>query len=79
MACYNLPTTNYISVAWKFLPSIKELFNKPPKAKKRRFRYVIYKRINTSYYGNKDDENGILEKIEWTTEEEMQARELRKW
>jgi hypothetical protein len=43
MACYNLPTTNCISGAVKFLANVKELFDKPPKVKKRRFRYDIYK------------------------------------
>jgi pre-mRNA-splicing factor ISY1 len=59
MACYNLPTTNCTSGPTKFLPNFKELFYKPPKVKKRRYRYVIYKRIETNYYGKKDDENDI--------------------
>jgi hypothetical protein len=41
---------------------------------------VIYKRIDTSsYYGYKNDENNILEKVEWLIEEEMQGKSLRKW
>jgi hypothetical protein len=30
-------------VAGKFLPDVKEIFDKPPEVKKRRSRYVIYK------------------------------------
>jgi hypothetical protein len=45
-----------------------------------RCRYAIYKRIDTSsYYGYNNDEDGILKKVEWPTEEGMQGRELRKW
>jgi pre-mRNA-splicing factor ISY1 len=51
----------------------------PPRMKKRRSRYVIYKKIDTSYYGDNDDENGIMEKVERPMEEEMQARALREW
>jgi pre-mRNA-splicing factor ISY1 len=44
----------------------------PLKVKKRRSRYEIYKRIDaSSYYGYKNDEDGILEKVEWPMEEEM--------
>jgi hypothetical protein len=71
MACYNLPTTNCTSGASKFLHDVKDLFDKPPKANKRRPRYDIYKQIDASYYGNRDDENDILEKVERPIEEEM--------
>jgi hypothetical protein len=39
----HLPTINCTSAAGKFLPDVKELFDKPPEVKKRRSRYVIYK------------------------------------
>jgi hypothetical protein len=45
---------------------VKELFDKPPKEKKRRSRYDIYKIIDTSYYGYMDDKDNILEKFERT-------------
>jgi pre-mRNA-splicing factor ISY1 len=66
-------------VARKFLPGVRELFNKPLKAKKRRSRYVIYKQIDANYYGDKDDKNDILEKDKRPTEEEMRAKALREW
>jgi pre-mRNA-splicing factor ISY1 len=65
--------------AVKFLPDIKELFNNPPKGKNTRSRYDIYKRIDTSYYGYRNDVDSILEKVERLTKEEMQARALREW
>jgi hypothetical protein len=43
MACYNIPVTNFTSGVAKFLPNIKEIFDTPPKAKKRMSRYDIYK------------------------------------
>jgi pre-mRNA-splicing factor ISY1 len=66
--------------AMKILPDVKEIFNKPPKVKKRRCRYDIYKQIDaTSYYGYRNYEDGILEKFEQPEEEKMQARALREW
>jgi hypothetical protein len=43
ITCYNIPTTNCTSGATKFLPDVKEIFDKPPKGKKRKSRYDIYK------------------------------------
>jgi hypothetical protein len=43
MACYNIPTTNCTSVAGKFLPNVKDIFDKPREEKKRRYMYAIYK------------------------------------
>jgi hypothetical protein len=49
-------------------PSSKRYSISPLEVKKRRCRYVIYKRIDTSsYYGYRNDEDGILEKVEWPT------------
>jgi hypothetical protein len=58
-------------VVGKFLPNIKEIFDKPCEVKKRRSMYAIYKRINANCYGDKDDENNILGKFKWPIEEEM--------
>jgi hypothetical protein len=40
---------------------------------------VIFNQIDTSYYGDNDDENGIMDKVKWPMEEEMQARASREW
>lgn len=42
-------------------------------------RYDIYKRIDASYYGYRDDEDGILEKLEGPAEEKMRAAAVREW
>lgn len=61
------------------MPGVKELFEKPPELRKRRTRYDIYKRIDASYYGYRDDEDGILEKLEGPAEERMRAAAVAEW
>ncbi|ERN04871.1 hypothetical protein AMTR_s00146p00098380 [Amborella trichopoda] len=72
------PGYRYFGAA-KHLPGVKELFEKPPETKKRRSRYEIFKRIDASYYGYRDDEDGILEKLEKPAEEEMRMNALKEW
>ncbi|KAL6961170.1 hypothetical protein U1Q18_038933 [Sarracenia purpurea var. burkii] len=75
------PGYRYFGAAKK-LPGVKELFEKPPELRKRRTRYDIYKRIDASYYGYRDDEDGILEKLEkleGPAEEKMRAEALAEW
>ncbi|KAJ8643829.1 hypothetical protein MRB53_005577 [Persea americana] len=55
--------------AGKKLPGVCELFEKPPKPKKRPSRWEIFRRIDASYYGYRDDEDGILEKLQGPVEE----------
>lgn len=61
------------------MPGVRELFEKPPELRKRRTRYDIYKRIDASYYGYRDEEDGILEKVEGPAEEEMRMRAVEEW
>ncbi|XP_016573138.2 pre-mRNA-splicing factor ISY1 homolog isoform X1 [Capsicum annuum] len=72
------PGYRYFGAAKK-LPGVRELFEKPPELRKRRTRYDIYKRIDASYYGYRDDEDGILEKLEGPAEEKMRAAAVREW
>ncbi|KAL2553630.1 Isy1-like splicing [Forsythia ovata] len=72
------PGYRYFGAAKK-LPGVKELFEKPPELRKRRTRYDIYKRIDASYYGYRDDEDGILEKLEGPAEEKMRAAAVADW
>ncbi|GER29617.1 pre-mRNA-splicing factor ISY1-like protein [Striga asiatica] len=72
------PGYRYFGAA-KQLPGVKELFEKPPELRKRRTRYDIYKRIDASYYGYRDDEDGILEKLEDPAENKMRAAALADW
>jgi len=60
-------------------PSSKRYSIIPLNTKKSRCRYAIYMGIDTnSYYGNMNDEDCILEKVEQPMDEEIRGRELRK-
>ncbi|XP_072961017.1 uncharacterized protein [Typha angustifolia] len=72
------PGYRYFGAAKK-LPGVRELFEKPPELRKRRTRYEIYKRIDAGYYGYRDDEDGVLEKLEGPAEEEMRKRAVAEW
>ncbi|KAK2973483.1 hypothetical protein RJ640_009981 [Escallonia rubra] len=72
------PGYRYFGAAKK-LPGVKELFEKPPELRKRRTRYDIYKRIDASYYGYRDDEDGVLGKVEGPAEERMRAEVVAAW
>ncbi|KAF8103637.1 hypothetical protein N665_0186s0006 [Sinapis alba] len=72
------PGYRYFGAAKK-LPGVRELFEKPPELRKRRTRYDIYKRIDASYYGYRDEEDGILEGLERSSEGEMRRREVEEW
>ncbi|XP_042515439.1 pre-mRNA-splicing factor ISY1 homolog [Macadamia integrifolia] len=72
------PGYRYFGAAKK-LPGVRELFEKPPELRKRRSRYDIFKRIDASYYGYRDDEDGILEKLEGPAETKMRSAALEDW
>ncbi|KAJ9173876.1 hypothetical protein P3X46_016968 [Hevea brasiliensis] len=72
------PGYRYFGAAKK-LPGVRELFEKPPELRKRRTRYDIYKRIDASYYGYRDDEDGVLEKVEVPAEERLRAAAEEEW
>eukprot|EP00252_Welwitschia_mirabilis_P021960 TRINITY_DN5791_c0_g1_i3.p1 TRINITY_DN5791_c0_g1~~TRINITY_DN5791_c0_g1_i3.p1 ORF type:complete len:298 (+),score=37.08 TRINITY_DN5791_c0_g1_i3:198-1091(+) len=65
--------------AAKFLPGVRELFEKPPEKPKRRSRHEIYMRIDASYYGYRDDEDGVLEKVEREAEKRMRDAAVAEW
>lgn len=65
--------------AAKQLPGVKELFELPTEIKKKRNRYEMYKRIDMDYYGFRDDEDGVLEKLERDAEKEMRAKAIEEW
>ncbi|RDX83041.1 Pre-mRNA-splicing factor ISY1-like protein, partial [Mucuna pruriens] len=72
------PGYRYFGAAKK-LPGVRELFEKPPELRKRRTRYDIYKRIDASYYGYRDDEDGVLERLEGPAEEAMRRAAAEEW
>ncbi|GKF22279.1 pre-mRNA-splicing factor ISY1, partial [Tanacetum coccineum] len=63
--------------AWMF--AVKGLFEKPSESRKRKSRYDIYKRIDASYYGYRDDEDDVLEKVERGAEEHMRLESVAEW
>lgn len=72
------PGYRYFGAAKK-LPGVRELFEKPPELRKRRTRYDIYKRIDASYYGYRDEEDGVLERLEGPAEERMRGEAVEEW
>ncbi|XP_021274103.1 pre-mRNA-splicing factor ISY1 homolog [Herrania umbratica] len=72
------PGYRYFGAAKK-LPGVRELFEKPPELRKRRTRYDIYKRIDASYYGYRDDEDGVLERVEGPAEAKIRAEAEEEW
>lgn len=65
--------------AAKQLPGVKELFDKPPPPKKKRSRYEMFKRIDADYYGYRDDEDGVLEKLEREAEQRLRQQAVEEW
>lgn len=53
---------------------VKELFDKAPPRVVRRTRGQLYKAIDPDYYGFRDEEDGILERVEAEAEREMRAK-----
>ncbi|KAK3189145.1 hypothetical protein Dsin_028706 [Dipteronia sinensis] len=72
------PGYRYFGAAKK-LPGVKELFEKPPELRKRRTRYDIYKRIDASYYGYRDEEDGVLEKVEGPAQRRIRIDAEEEW
>lgn len=72
------PGYRYFGAAKK-LPGVRELFEKPPELRKRRTRYDIYKRIDASYYGYRDEEDGVLARVEGPAEVKMRAEAEEEW
>lgn len=65
--------------AAKQLPGVKELFEKEPPKQIRRTRYQMHKSIDPDYYGFRDDEDGLLEKLEAEAEKKLRAEAVAEW
>lgn len=65
--------------AAKQLPGVRELFEKEAPRQIRRTRHQMYRHIDADYYGFRDDEDGILEKLEAPAEKRMRAAALSEW
>jgi len=65
--------------AAKNLPGVKELFQKPEKRTVRRTRAQMYKNIDMDYYGMRDDDDGVLIKLEAEATEKARAEAVAEW
>ena len=65
--------------AAKNLPGVKELFEKPEKRTVRRTRHQMYKNIDMDYYGMRDDDDGVLVKLEAAATEKARAEAVAEW
>lgn len=65
--------------AAKSLPGVRELFEKEAPRQVRRTRHQLYKSIDADYYGFRDEEDGVLEKVEAVAEKVMRAQALEEW
>ncbi|KAL4452496.1 hypothetical protein ABPG75_008158 [Micractinium tetrahymenae] len=72
------PGYRYFGAA-KQLPGVRELFEKEAPRQVRRTRAEMHRAINADYYGFRDEEDGILEKVEAEAEGPMRAAAIAEW
>ncbi|KAK9836708.1 hypothetical protein WJX74_006476 [Apatococcus lobatus] len=65
--------------AAKQLPGVKELFEKEAPRQIRRTRHQLYQHIDADYYGFRDEEDGVLEKVEAVAERTLRAQAMDEW
>ncbi len=65
--------------AAKGLPGVKELFEKAAPRTVRRTRHQMYQTIDADYYGFRDEEDGILQRVEAGAEAQLRAQALADW
>lgn len=65
--------------AAKQLPGVRELFEKPPPRTVRRTRQQLQQSIDAEYYGFRDEEDGVLVRVEASAEKEMLAAARERW
>jgi pre-mRNA-splicing factor ISY1 len=65
--------------AAKGLPGVKELFEKAAPRTVRRTRHQMYQTIDADYYGFRDEEDGILQRVEAVAEAGLRADALQHW
>eukprot|EP01083_Nonionella_stella_P057631 151209_1 len=66
--------------AAKELPGVRELLEaKTAVEDKKPSRFVLNKRININYYGFRDDDDGVLEKLEAEAEKKLRSKVIEQW
>lgn len=72
------PGYRYFGAA-KQLPGVRELFEKEAPRQVRRTRAEMHRAIDADYYGFRDEEDGILEKVEAAAEVAMRRQAIADW
>lgn len=72
------PGYRYFGAA-KNLPGVKELFEREAPRQVRRTRGEMYRQIDADYYGLRDEEDGILVKVEAAAERQLCAAAIADW
>lgn len=65
--------------AAKQLPGVKELFEKEAPRQVRRTRHQLLQHIDADYYGFRDEEDGVLEKVESVAEAALREQAMAEW
>eukprot|EP01026_Neomeris_dumetosa_P049088 TRINITY_DN4261_c0_g2_i1.p2 TRINITY_DN4261_c0_g2~~TRINITY_DN4261_c0_g2_i1.p2 ORF type:complete len:277 (-),score=56.66 TRINITY_DN4261_c0_g2_i1:137-967(-) len=65
--------------AAKNLPGVKELFEKEEVKPVKRTRHDMFKLIDADYYGFRDEDDGILVKVEAEAEQKMRGKKIKEW
>eukprot|EP00197_Chlamydomonas_leiostraca_P006466 CAMPEP_0202869426 /NCGR_PEP_ID=MMETSP1391-20130828/12445_1 /ASSEMBLY_ACC=CAM_ASM_000867 /TAXON_ID=1034604 /ORGANISM="Chlamydomonas leiostraca, Strain SAG 11-49" /LENGTH=206 /DNA_ID=CAMNT_0049549739 /DNA_START=110 /DNA_END=726 /DNA_ORIENTATION=- len=65
--------------AAKNLPGVKELFEVEAPKQVRKTRFQMHKAIDPDYYGFRDEEDGLLERVEADAERSMRAQAILEW
>jgi len=73
------PGGYYYFGAAKNLPGVRELLKPKKQEVNRRTRYDMYQRIDADYYGYRDDDDGLLEKIEKEAEKKTREKIIQEW
>lgn len=73
------PGNYYYFGAAKNLPGVRELLKPKKQDVNRRTRYDMYQRIDADYYGFRDDEDGLLQKLEKEAEQKAREKVIAEW
>lgn len=61
------------------LPGVKELLQPPPPPPPRKTRAELYRNVDADYYGYRDDDDGLLTKLEAEAEKRAVEKAIQKW
>ena len=65
--------------AAKDLPGVRELFEQEPPKAPRKTRFELHKNIDADYYGYRDDDDGVLVKLETEAEATVRKEAIVEW